>query len=113
MWEKLQQPISVPFKDTPLSDVIAYFTDAIDTQILLDLRALEDAAMSNDLPITIELSNLPAEAVLDLLLRRNDLDYRLHSGGSYCQHGRSSRISNESADLPGRRPRWPRLRAAG
>jgi len=80
LWEKLQKPISVSFTDTPLTEVTTYFADAIDTQILLDLRALEDAAIPKDLPITIELSNLPAEAVLDVLLRQHDLDYRLHSG---------------------------------
>lgn len=80
VWQKLQQPISVAFEATLLTDVVAYLADATGTQTYLDLRALEDAAIPPDAPVTIELTHLPAEMVLDVVLRQLDLDYRLHAG---------------------------------
>ena len=81
VWEKLQQPISVAFEATPLTDVVAFIADATGTQTYLDMRALGDEGIDpNQATVTSELTNLPAEMVLDLVLGEHGLGYTLRDG---------------------------------
>jgi hypothetical protein len=66
--QKLDKPISAEFVETPLKDIVDYLAAAIGCQIVLDHRSLEEAAISVDTPVTINLRNIKAATLLKRLL---------------------------------------------
>jgi hypothetical protein len=68
------------FADVPLDSVFEYMSDTIGVQFYIDKQSLEGASIRPDAPITLSLKKVPAEMVLDLILRQLKLDYRLRNG---------------------------------
>jgi hypothetical protein len=60
---------------TALADIIAQLQQATDCDILVNWRALQEVRVTRDLPVTIDLSNLPLSEALAKLLD--------HVGGLY------------------------------
>jgi hypothetical protein len=77
---KLKETSDGEFVEMPLHDVLRYFSDKHGIQYYIDKRSLEEANVAVDAPITLNLKNVPAEMLLDLVLRQAGLDYRLRSG---------------------------------
>jgi tetratricopeptide (TPR) repeat protein len=63
------------FTETPLRDVIAQLKDSQGIPIQLDMKALEDAGIDLDTPVTKDLSGISLRSALRLLLGDIDLTY--------------------------------------
>ncbi len=77
----LQTPISMEFDKTPLAATIAYIKDVLGrtVEFQLDLRALEDAGIGGDTPVTRHVHDIPAASALALMLDELDLTYLIHN----------------------------------
>ncbi len=71
----LQQPTVIEFTETPLQDVVLYLKDFHHIEIQLDQKALEDAGLAPDVPVTRNLQGIALESALRLLLKTYDLTY--------------------------------------
>ena len=72
----LDEPVSrFEFTETPLRDVIVQIRDAQGIPVELDVKALEDAGIDLDTPITQNLSGISLRSALRLLLGNIDLTY--------------------------------------
>ncbi|MCA9177615.1 MAG: hypothetical protein KDB14_24180 [Planctomycetales bacterium] len=71
--KRLLQVVSVEYVDLPLEDVVAELQKSVAAPILLDRRALEDAVINADKPITFTSEGLPLNLVLKSMLREHDL----------------------------------------
>lgn len=72
----LNEPTNMDFTETPLSDVVHYLADLHFIKIQLDTRALEDAGVGSDTPVTRTLKDVALKSALNLMLR--DLDLTTH-----------------------------------
>ena len=70
---KLAQPTSFTFDENPLSDALTEIAATLDIAILIDERALEEIGLDKDVPVSVDLKDLPARSLLDIMLRDNDL----------------------------------------
>ncbi|HWY87763.1 MAG TPA: hypothetical protein VNX28_13610 [Gemmataceae bacterium] len=66
--QKLDEPISVSFKDTPLHQVIDDLRELAGVNIVPDRSALQDADISLDMPLTLAVEKISLKSVLNLLL---------------------------------------------
>lgn len=73
--QKLEEPTALDFAEQPLADVIEFLKQKHDIEIQLDNKALTDAGVGNDTPITRTLSGLTLKTVLKLILDELDLTY--------------------------------------
>jgi general secretion pathway protein D len=73
----LDRKVTVDFTETPLADVVDYLQAVIgnQTSIQLDLRALEDAGVGADTPVTRHVKDVKMRTALRLLLDDLDLAY--------------------------------------
>jgi hypothetical protein len=78
--EALSEPATIELFDTPLSEAISFLERQLDVDIFIDKRALEDAAIPTDVPVTLAMNGHPAELLLELMLRELRLAYVVRSG---------------------------------
>ncbi len=80
--DALARPVSLEFVEKPLAAVAASIDGMLDHQISiqLDNRALEDAGVGSDTPITRTVSNVTLKVGLKLLLDDLDLTYVVQDG---------------------------------
>ncbi len=73
----LQKSITLDFVETPLVTVVEYMKDALGNTVefQLDNRALEDAGVGGDTPVTRHVKNVRAASGLKLMLDELDLTY--------------------------------------
>lgn len=71
----LQEPTTLEFIDTPLSDVIEFQKDLHGIEIQIDNRALLEVGLSSDTPITRNVKGISLRSALRLMLRDLDLTY--------------------------------------
>jgi hypothetical protein len=69
----LDEPTELEFIETPLRDVVNYLCDRHGTGILIDTRALEDAGVTPDTPITWNLRGISLRSALNLMLDELEL----------------------------------------
>ena len=69
-----ERRVSFDFVDTPLEDVIAYFTGAADMGLMLDRNALTQAG-DVDIPVTLKVKDMRLGAALEWTLRLCNLAY--------------------------------------
>jgi len=67
--EKLREPISIEFNGNELATVLDFLRKVTGTEIIAQWRKLEEVGITRDTPITIRLSNVPAEKALELILQ--------------------------------------------
>ena len=77
---QLQKELPVEFVEVPLEDAVAYLADSLEVQMYIDRRALDDAAISTDEPIDMNLRKIPGTMAFDLVLRQVDLTWGLREG---------------------------------
>jgi hypothetical protein len=78
---KLRVRVPVEFVDTPLSDVLYCLADMGDVQFYVRRSKLDDIGVAPDVPITINLRDVPLEMVLELVLEQaGDLAYTVENG---------------------------------
>src|SRR5689334_3336748 len=73
--QQLQEPTKLEFIETPLNEAVAYLQDLHGIAIQLDRKALEDAHVFADVPVTLSVDNVSLRTSLKLLLRPFDLAY--------------------------------------
>ncbi|MEX0938522.1 MAG: permease prefix domain 1-containing protein [Pirellulales bacterium] len=78
--EALSQPTNVQFFETPLEEAITFIGQQHELQFYLDSRALEEVAIPPDSPITLQLSDVSTELMLELMLGDLDLTYQVRGG---------------------------------
>lgn len=66
--QQLRQPVPVNFEANKLSNVIDYLRNTTGVNFFVNWPALETAGVEKDLPITLQLNNIPAEQALRLVL---------------------------------------------
>ncbi len=72
---ELKTPTKVEFVETPLDEAIDYLQDMHGIAIQLDRKALEEAGMFDDTPVSLDVENVSLRTALRLLLRPLDLTY--------------------------------------
>jgi hypothetical protein len=78
--EALASPTLMEFSETPLSDVIEYLKAFHKIEIQFDKKALSDAGIALDVPITRNLKGISLRSALRLLLHDLDLTYVVDDG---------------------------------
>jgi hypothetical protein len=76
----LDQPTEFDFQKRPLSDAIDYFSQKHAIEILLDSKALGEAMVDTDTPITQKLKNITLRSALRLLLMQFDSTFFVGDG---------------------------------
>jgi hypothetical protein len=76
---KLAQSISVEYADKALSDCLADLTDKLGFQCYIDPK-IADAGIEPDTLVSLKLKDVPADMVLELMLRPYDLSYMVRNG---------------------------------
>ena len=71
----LDEPTTIEFVDAPLQDVIDYLKDLHSIEIQIDTKALEDASIGADTPVTRNLKGITLKSALRLMLGGMDLTY--------------------------------------
>ncbi len=72
---ELEQPTTCDFNETPLSDVLDYLRSRHNMQIVADIKALQDAGMGPDSPVTCRVSGVKLGSALRLLLASLELKF--------------------------------------
>jgi len=73
--EALESPTRMEFIEMPLQDAVSYLKDYHDIEIQLNHRALEDAGVGSDTPMTLTVNGITLRSGLRLLLGEHDLTY--------------------------------------
>jgi hypothetical protein len=73
--DALESPTQMEFTETPLQDAIGYLKDLHGIEIQLDTRAMEDAGVGSDTPVSRVLNGVSLKSGLRLLLGDYDLTF--------------------------------------
>jgi type II secretory pathway component GspD/PulD (secretin) len=73
----LEKQVSVKLKDTPLKETAAYLADLSGVNVLLDSKALADAGIAEDIPVSFEMANVSLGAALRAMLAEHELGYTI------------------------------------
>jgi hypothetical protein len=71
----LRKPTQMEFVETPLEDVFNFLKQYHGIDIQLDKKALDEANVGSDTPITRNLKGIPLASALNLMLREIDLTW--------------------------------------
>ena len=66
--QALNKVVILDFTDSPLIEVITFFSDELLVNVVLDSAALSDAGIATDMPVTRQISGLTARSALKLIL---------------------------------------------
>lgn len=78
--KKLNAKINVNFQDTNLEDVLAELRDNAGMNIIVDKRALAEAGVQLNIPMTLNLQAVSRKTVLKHILREAGLSYSIEDG---------------------------------
>jgi hypothetical protein len=73
--EALEATADLDFTKTPLDDIVGVIGDFTKIDIVLDKKALADAGVATDLPMTVSLRGISVRAALGLILRNLGLTW--------------------------------------
>ncbi len=76
----LAKIVSLHFKETPLSEVVDQIAREQQINVLLDVKALNDASIPLDTPVTADFQNLSLASALRRILGERDLSFVLPEG---------------------------------
>lgn len=80
IWAALNEKTEIDFFEKPLTDVFDYLKQRHEIEIQLDMRALTDAGVGSDTPITRSIKGVTLRSALNLLLNELDLTYLVRNG---------------------------------
>lgn len=80
IWAALNEETEFHFADKPLFEVVDYLQQRHKINIQLDGKALDDAGVGSDVPITRSVKGITLRSALRLLLDQLDLTYVVHNG---------------------------------
>ena len=72
---RLNQRIDIDFKDTPLSDAVAYLQEQSGIQFVINAKKLDEAGVSVDAPVNKSLKRVRLTTALELILDELELAY--------------------------------------
>jgi type II secretory pathway component GspD/PulD (secretin) len=72
-------PVEFEFIETPINDVAAFIADSFGIPVYLDRKALEDAGITPDDPVTFQSREVKLESALNLMLGQLELDYAIEN----------------------------------
>ena len=75
----LQEDTQMEFIETPFDEVVAFLSDAHSLPIRMDIRALDDAGLGTDLPITANIRGISLASALKHLLDDLEMTYLIHN----------------------------------
>ncbi|HEV3343755.1 MAG TPA: hypothetical protein VG125_25505 [Pirellulales bacterium] len=78
--ERLGQRASLDFEQVSLDALLSYLAETTELDIVLDYKALTDAGIGADTPVTIQVNNTTYKSALQLVLEPLDLTWVLHAG---------------------------------
>lgn len=78
--QALAEKTELDFVDQPLADVVEHLKQQHAIEIQLDRRAMEDAGLGSDTPITGKLKDISLRSVLRLVLGELDMTYVVRDG---------------------------------
>ncbi len=73
--QRMRQPINFQLKEMPLTRAMEDLAEIAGVPIVLDLKAIKDARISLDAPITFKASDIDMKTALNLMLRDFDLAF--------------------------------------
>ncbi len=73
----LEEQTELQFVEQPLSDVVEFLQERHGIQIRLDVKALTDAGLGSDTPVTLNIHGITLASALDLLLSGMELSYTI------------------------------------
>jgi hypothetical protein len=76
----LQRPVHLNYKDAPLSQVLDDVRAWHSLNLTIDRRALEEAGISLQRPVTVRLSNVSLKSALNVVLHGAQLAYAVRDG---------------------------------
>ena len=88
---KLKRPVTLEYRDMPLSDVVADVAVRLNDIILVNHEALEDLGIDERTPITVSYRDVPAAEALEWLLDDLGLTFTLHQEALVITTPRSGR----------------------
>ena len=71
----LKKKVVLDFRKTPIAEAVGYMKDFVGVEIQLDLKALREAGVESDTPITFDVKGVTLKSALNLMLRPLDLTY--------------------------------------
>jgi hypothetical protein len=71
----LKKKVVCDFEKIPLAEAVGYLKNFVGVEIQLDLKALGDAGVESDTPITFRVKDVSLKSALNLMLRPLDLTY--------------------------------------
>ena len=74
---KLEQPTTLRFSETPLTDALGTLRDAQDLPIELDVNAMNEVGEANDFKISLDIHDVPLRSALKRMLGRMDLAFTI------------------------------------
>ncbi|MDW8223072.1 MAG: hypothetical protein RMJ82_09005 [Gemmatales bacterium] len=77
---RLQQSVSIDFRDKPLTEVLDHLRSLYGVNIVADEPALQAAGISLNQPVTIRLDNRPLRTCLNLILHNARLTWVIRDG---------------------------------
>jgi hypothetical protein len=77
---KISKRIPAQFEDLPLKEVLEFVFDATDVDHLIRMRKLDEEGIALDMPINLQLKQVRAEMLLDLVLGDFGLTYTIRDG---------------------------------
>ncbi len=80
IYEALSKPTDIDFEEKPLKDVIEKIAQTSGIQIQFDEKALNEAAIDTNTPVTKHLRGISLRSVLRLILRPLQLTYDIRNG---------------------------------
>lgn len=80
IWAALDEKTDLDFSDQPLVDVVEYLKQRHGIEIQLDHKALTDAGVATDTPVTRNIKGITLRSALGLLLSELDLSHVVHNG---------------------------------
>jgi len=73
--EQLRQSATVSFHETPLGEAADFLGRQYNLPIVVDVRALDDVGFDGHEPVSLRVSRVPLQTVLDLVLQSLDLTW--------------------------------------
>ncbi len=77
--KKLDSETAFQFDEVPLNSVLEVFSEMHDLPILLDVPALIDIGLSDDVSVTLSLESTKLSDALGMILNPHDLTYTIHN----------------------------------
>ncbi len=77
---KLKKKLNVGLAEIPLKEALSWFGTQTETQFHLDMKALTDATIAADTPVTLGLNGISAQMALDLIFGSLELGYTFREG---------------------------------